>query len=231
MSKLKVGDKVKVVSTENTRTKYGHWFPMLNVGDVGVISSIDGCIVNLKNNSYDFSYHIDDLELVEEPKDNVVVCPNREFGEKYINGLINQMDASNFGWINNRDLVEGTKENTEGNLSDLTDKLNNCPKGEVISFPREVIIIPKLDFTKFQKFENSKPSHYQTKNGFDVIDFCNAYNLNFNLGAVVKYTSRAGKKLYPNMNEQQSKLKDLEKALDHLQREIEFTKKEIEKSK
>ena len=56
------------------------------------------------------------------------------------------------------------------------------------------------------------PTHYQTGKEFDVIDFCKMYNLNFNLGNVVKYCARAGKK--------DDIIKDLKKALDYLQREI-----------
>lgn len=58
----------------------------------------------------------------------------------------------------------------------------------------------------------SKPKHYQTESGLDVIDFCKQYDLNFNLGNVVKYLARAGKK--------GSKIEDLEKALDYIQREL-----------
>lgn len=56
------------------------------------------------------------------------------------------------------------------------------------------------------------PTHYKTEKEFDVIDFCKMYNLNFNLGNVVKYCARAGKK--------DDIIKDLKKALDYLQREI-----------
>jgi hypothetical protein len=59
-----------------------------------------------------------------------------------------------------------------------------------------------------------KPTHYQTETNFDVIDFCKAYNLNFNRGSAVKYLARAGKK--------DNELQDLRKALDFLQREIEY---------
>ena len=38
-----------------------------------------------------------------------------------------------------------------------------------------------------------KPNHYKT-DSIDVIDFCKIYDLNFNLGNVCKYISRAGKK-------------------------------------
>lgn len=64
----------------------------------------------------------------------------------------------------------------------------------------------------------TKPNHYKT-DSIDVIDFCKIYNLNFNLGNVCKYISRAGKK------DGESTLKDLKKALDYLQREIKYLEK------
>ena len=60
------------------------------------------------------------------------------------------------------------------------------------------------------------PKHYATDN-IDVIDFCKLYKLDFNKGNIVKYICRAGKK--------DNELEDLEKALDYLQREIEYVKK------
>jgi hypothetical protein len=61
------------------------------------------------------------------------------------------------------------------------------------------------------------PKHYDNGNKYDVIDFCKDYNLNFNRGNVVKYIARAGKK--------EDELKDLKKALDYINREIEFISK------
>jgi hypothetical protein len=58
-----------------------------------------------------------------------------------------------------------------------------------------------------------KPAHYKTTTQFDVIDFCKAYDLNFNLGNIVKYVARAGKK--------DSRLQDLQKILEYVQREIQ----------
>ena len=60
------------------------------------------------------------------------------------------------------------------------------------------------------------PSHY-TRGGIEVIDFVEAKGLNFHLGNVVKYVSRAGFK-------QDAKLQDLEKALWYLTREIKRIK-------
>jgi len=58
------------------------------------------------------------------------------------------------------------------------------------------------------------PPHY-TEGGFETIDFIEAKDLNYRLGNVVKYVSRAGRKLDANPVE------DLEKAAWYLNREIE----------
>ena len=58
------------------------------------------------------------------------------------------------------------------------------------------------------------PEHYKTSNDFDVIDVAKSYGLNFNRGNVVKYVCRAGKKA--------DELKDLLKAKDYIQREIDY---------
>jgi hypothetical protein len=54
--------------------------------------------------------------------------------------------------------------------------------------------------------------HYKAK--VQPIDLIEAQQLNFNRGNVIKYVSRAGKK------EGESELKDLEKAMYYLEREI-----------
>lgn len=63
----------------------------------------------------------------------------------------------------------------------------------------------------------NKPPHYRT-GGIEVLDFIEAKDLNFRLGNVVKYVSRAGKKLNTDP------VQDLEKALFYLNREIEARK-------
>lgn len=64
------------------------------------------------------------------------------------------------------------------------------------------------------------PLHYENGKGYDVIDFIKDYNMNFNIGNVVKYCARLGKK--------DERLKELRKALDYLQREIEYEEKQQE---
>jgi hypothetical protein len=55
---------------------------------------------------------------------------------------------------------------------------------------------------------------YYGKKGMQPIDLIEAQELNFNLGNVVKYVCRAGKK------DGNTTLQDLQKALDYLTREI-----------
>lgn len=57
------------------------------------------------------------------------------------------------------------------------------------------------------------PSHY-TDGGIETIDFIEAKKLNYRLGNVVKYVSRAGKK------DPETRVEDLKKALWYLKREI-----------
>ena len=59
-----------------------------------------------------------------------------------------------------------------------------------------------------------KVPHYQSV-GIEPIDFINSHNFNFNLGNAIKYISRSGKK------EGESVTKDLQKAIDYLNFEIE----------
>jgi len=75
----------------------------------------------------------------------------------------------------------------------------------------------------------SHPSHY-TDGGIETIDFIEAKKLNYNLGNVVKYITRAGKKSRLDLVIQTpyqidcSKLEDLEKAAWYLAREIKTLK-------
>lgn len=62
------------------------------------------------------------------------------------------------------------------------------------------------------------PQHYQGK--IEVIEFIEAWDLNFHLGNVVKYVCRAGKK------DPSKKIEDLEKAKFYINRYIETLGKE-----
>lgn len=60
---------------------------------------------------------------------------------------------------------------------------------------------------------NINPNYY--RNGIEVIDFIEAYGLNFHRGNAVKYIARAGKK------NPDREAEDLQKAVWYLNREIE----------
>jgi hypothetical protein len=63
------------------------------------------------------------------------------------------------------------------------------------------------------------PKHYQSGEDYDIIDVVKHYNLNFNLGNVIKYVCRAGKK--------ENEIKDLEKAIDYLERELYYLENDM----
>ena len=61
------------------------------------------------------------------------------------------------------------------------------------------------------------PSHYNK--GIETIDYIESWNMDFNVGNVIKYVTRAGYK--------DNKLEDLEKAKWYIEREIENAKRNI----
>ena len=72
------------------------------------------------------------------------------------------------------------------------------------------------DLDEQKPITSSTPNHYQ--GSVQPIDLINAQDLNFNLGNVVKYVCRAGKK------EGENTLSDIEKAKDYINFEIERVK-------
>lgn len=83
----------------------------------------------------------------------------------------------------------------------------------------EIKLIKQIAIKKALKEHNydKTPPHYQGT--IQPIDLINAQDLNFNLGNVVKYVCRAGKKQGENV------LSDLEKAKNYINYEIERIKK------
>jgi len=66
----------------------------------------------------------------------------------------------------------------------------------------------------------SIPKHYENGKDYDLIDVIKDYDLSFNLGNVIKYVCRAGKK--------ENEIKDLEKAVDYLEREIYYMEEDLQ---
>jgi hypothetical protein len=66
-----------------------------------------------------------------------------------------------------------------------------------------------------------KPNYYKSGDQ-DAIAYTLKHNLNFTKGSVLKYMTRAGNK------DGESELKDLNKALEYLKREINYIKQRDE---
>ena len=112
--------------------------------------------------------------------------------------------------MNTQELIE--KLNSELYSSTCNDYQNGYNRGIIDS----LLLTQQLD--KQEPFiSSSTPTHYQGT--IQPIDLINAQNLNFNLGNVVKYVCRAGKKQGENV------LSDLEKAKNYINYEIERIKK------
>lgn len=67
---------------------------------------------------------------------------------------------------------------------------------------------------------NVEHPDYYNQASFEVIEIIDAFELNFNLGNVIKYVLRAGRK------SKSTKCEDLEKAAFYLNREIKRLKRD-----
>ena len=72
------------------------------------------------------------------------------------------------------------------------------------------------------------PAHY-TSGKIEVIDFIEDKELNFNLGNVVKYVSRCGRKKSSGKSMDAKALEDLKKARWYIDREITTREKGMKK--
>jgi len=64
-----------------------------------------------------------------------------------------------------------------------------------------------------------RPSHY-TKYELEPVEFIMRNRLSFEIGNIVKYACRAGGKLYPDQDEIESRITDLEKVRRYAEMEI-----------
>jgi hypothetical protein len=78
---------------------------------------------------------------------------------------------------------------------------------EVVSYTEKVKAKEKVNH----------PSHYNV--GIETIDYIESWSMNFNIGNVIKYTTRAGYK--------ENKMEDLFKAKWYIEREIKRVENEI----
>jgi hypothetical protein len=135
------------------------------------------------------------------------------------NGASPEYIAKKLGISKNRVYTVRWKEakKTDERLSPLNKAAKRKPGRPKI---RETAVLTNDEFIAL--FDHPKPDlvnhpeHYKA-GGIETIDFIEAKDLNYRLGNVVKYVSRAGKK-------DSDPVQDLEKAAWYLQREIDARK-------
>ena len=121
-----------------------------------------------------------------------------QFLQDVIDGKIKVKTSKNAGRIFKKEkMTRILEEETQVTIADI---LPAIPKKEAET--------PQTPIT---------PKYYKSKNGIEAIDYIEAFNLNFNLGNVIKYVTRVGKKT-------ENALEDLQKAQWYLEREIERRK-------
>jgi hypothetical protein len=110
------------------------------------------------------------------------------------------------------------------NTLDALDKIKDKPTQQEVKITRKDLLTELqpglnalfgLEHKKYEAFTPdlvNHPPHYKS-GGIETIDFIEAKDLNYRLGNVVKYVSRAGRK-------NSDPVQDLEKAAWYLQREI-----------
>jgi len=78
--------------------------------------------------------------------------------------------------------------------------------------------IPKFHEDELEDIIN-RPSHY-TDYKIEPVTFVMENRLPFEIGNIVKYACRAGKKLYPNQDATQSRITDMRKVIRYAEMEI-----------
>lgn len=149
------------------------------------------------------------INEIEKVKFNI---PNNEYKKGYNNGLNSAILC-----------VYDMKDKTMNELiNELINELKKQLKepseieGSELDFMYNLAIERTITLAEHLINNQNTPTHYQGT--IQPIELINAQNLNFNLGNVVKYVCRAGKKQGENI------LTDLEKAKDYINFEIERVK-------
>ena len=94
--------------------------------------------------------------------------------------------------------------------------------------PRDIVAIRYGQETPSEKPSDDivkQPSHY-TQYEIEPVTFIMVNRLSFEIGNIVKYACRAGDKIYPGMDWNQSRITDLEKVRRYAEMEINRIKGE-----
>ena len=75
------------------------------------------------------------------------------------------------------------------------------------------------------KNSDKTPEYYKGSNGYTAIKVIEGFQPNnYNVATAITYLLRSGKKIYVNDSSEESRIKDIEKAIDHLCYEIKKKK-------
>ena len=97
-------------------------------------------------------------------------------------------------------------------ICNITDPPTKCCENDIKSDENTNVGTNEIANEITTETDCNKNKHYVTTQGIQAIDLIDAYNLNFNLGNVIKYVSRC--------NYKDSKKDDLEKAMWYIDREM-----------
>ena len=134
---------------------------------------------------------------------------------KYLYVIKNKLKTT--GRLPTTPAVPLTTFTTDKSFKALLEEVRLKPTDKVMQYPK----LPTVPSTLKIRMEGDRgdsvnnPAHY-TAGGIETIDFIEAKKLNYNLGNVIKYLTRADYK--------GNKLEDLRKAQWYLTREINSTK-------
>ena len=73
-------------------------------------------------------------------------------------------------------------------------------------------------------YNNRVPNYYIGNNGYEARKVVSGFDLSYNVGTATSYLLRAGKKKEEGMSDTDKHIEDLQKAINHLEFEIERLK-------
>ena len=116
--------------------------------------------------------------------------------------------------LNNKNIF-GTVIESDGDYIKVSDG------NEIYEVDCSKVKVEKVSFSNTNKKEMvNHPNHYHP-GIYEAINVIEAWDLNFNLGSVVKYISRCGLKPDAELSKKEKALEDLRKATWYINREIE----------
>lgn len=220
-NKKLIGKKVKGFRFDGAKYRCGYSSLMdNNIGIIGTIreyeKSTNVYVVNFEKDNWNYPAELIEQHLVEEPP----------FDEKAYLEKSNKQSLNDAVLDGIKELVNEPKEQNPIDPLGILEKVfggENVNEKDVIadSYIEALKAFGNNDL-KFKPMclgvdEIKTPIHYDNSKGYDVIDIANDYKLNFNRGSALKYICRAGKK--------DNEIQDLKKAIDFIQREIQYLEK------